>query len=192
VVLLFVVAGCSSGTVSGAPTPGPTSSAIAPSKASAPLIANPLSVGELAQDVCSGFADAQLTPFMGVVRRHEASEDVKKVPFCGWDPENGHMAGVTLYVDGNSDNVADLYEPRLGDNFFEKIPLIAGYPAVRRSQAPDGPARGDCLVTVAVADRATISVYANTVGKDFQYYTSMCTVTDKLAEAAIANLRARG
>jgi len=156
------------------------------------LIANPLSVGELARDVCSGLTEAQLTPYMGTIRRRESSEDVRKVPFCGWDPDSGHMASVALYANVDSDNVADLYERRLGDNFFEKVPLIAGYPAVRRSQAPDGPTHGDCLVTVAVAERATVAVYSNTVGKDFQYYTSMCAVSEKLAAAAVENLKARG
>jgi hypothetical protein len=189
VALLFVVSACSSEVVSGDPTSAPSAP---PPSQTAPLIARPLSVGKLAQDVCSGLTEAQLRPYLGAVRTRKPLKDTKNVPFCGWDPEDGHMADVALYANTAAAGAADLYERRLGDNFFEKVPSVAGYPAVRVSQLNDGPSRGDCMTIVSVSDRERIEVMATTVGKDFQYYTSMCTVTDKLAEAAIENLKVRG
>jgi hypothetical protein len=190
VVMVFVVAGCSSGTTSGEPTSRLPSS-VTGTATNAPSVANPLSIETVQNDICSGLAPAQLAPYLGAIRKQEPSKD-SKGPICLWFPNDGHMASVTLYADPKAGGVADLYERKLGDNFFEKGGPVAGYPAVRRSASPDGPQRGDCMTTVAVADRATIAIFARTVGKDYQYYTSMCTVSDKLAEAAVENLKAGG
>ncbi|MFC5101217.1 DUF3558 family protein [Kibdelosporangium philippinense] len=157
-----------------------------------PAIAKPLSVQKVQGDMCSGLTSAQLMPYMGAIGKQAPGKDAADTPLCAWSPNNGRMANVTLYADGNSENADNLYEKRFGDNFFEKIPLLAGYPAVRVSARADGPKRGDCMTIAAVSDRATITVFANTVGEEFPHYASMCTVSDRLAEAAIQNLKAAG
>ena len=192
-VILLVVSGCSSGPVSGEPTSQSTFSPPAsPTPSNATAVLNPLRVEKIQSDMCTGLTSGQLTPYVGAIRKQDPDKDSTGAPLCAWLPNNNSMADVTLYADSKDDNVTDLYQARAGDAFFEKVPLVAGYPAVRRSGLSEGPKRGDCMTIVAVSDRSTISVLATATGDDFQYYTAMCTVTDKLAEAAIANLKARG
>ncbi|MCE7007923.1 DUF3558 domain-containing protein [Kibdelosporangium philippinense] len=189
--LLLVVGGCSAGPVSGTPTTQSTpSNPVAPTRPEAPSIANPLNLDKIQSDVCAGLTTAQLTPYMGSVRRQNSDKDHAGTPLCTWQPPIGSMASIALYAESPAKDVADLYKQRLGDNFFEKVPLLAGYPAVRVSQRKNGPSLGDCTTVVSVSERARISVSASAGGADFQYYTSMCTVSDKLAEAAILNLKA--
>jgi Protein of unknown function (DUF3558) len=187
-IMLLAVAGCSSEAVSGDPVSQPSLGTVT----SVPSVMDPLSVEKIQNDMCSGLTTEQLAPYLGPIRKQEPDKDVAGTPLCGWYPSDGSMADATLYADSTAHGVADLNERKLGDNFFEKIPPVAGYPAVRRSARPDGPQRGDCTTIVAVSDRATIAVFATAVTNSYQYYMSMCTVSDKLAEAAVGNLKAGG
>jgi hypothetical protein len=137
-------------------------------------------------------AAGQLEPYLGVIRKQEQRTDAGGTPMCSWKPTDGHMLNLALYVNDKSAGVADLYEKKSGDNFFEKAGPIAGYPAVHVSARPDGPQRGDCMLIVAVSDHASISVFPTTVTESNQYYRNTCAAADKLAEAAVGNLKAGG
>lgn len=163
----------------------------APTTTTSRSVANPLSISALQGDMCSGLTPGQLVPYIGAVREQKAEKDFGGTPMCTWYAVDRNIPSVTLYANSaDLRGVDDLYARRMGDTVFEKVPLIAAYPAIRRSAATDGPKRGDCMTYVAVSDHSTIAVYVQTVTKSYQYYSSMCTLTDTLAGVAVENLKA--
>ena len=128
---------------------------------------------------------------MGTIRKQETQRDAKSLA-CDWYSVDGHRNSVSLFVYPET-SIAEMYGASLGFSYFDRAgPLIDGYPIVRKSQLANGPQNGDCITEVAVANRATIAIYAYTITKSDPNYQNMCSVSDTLVKNAVDNLRPGG
>lgn len=194
-VTMLTLAGCSSGSEAGPATstqsPDGGQSNVGPPSTtpSLPSVENALDVSKLAADPCSGLTATQLEPYAGAIRGSRKS-DRRNGPICSLFSVDGNRIGVAIFVFpdiGGPAGIKNGIFPYKKDAGF-----IADYPAVHQAQDDNGPQDGECETLVAVSDRAAIAVYLTSTNKSDPYFSNMCAASDKLAELAIANLKAGG
>jgi hypothetical protein len=194
-IAFVAVAGCTSGsTGSAVPSGSPTTSAAA-STTPKSEITDPLNVDKLVGDICSGFTDAQLAPYLGALSGKDAST-VANGPLCTFrpkDPLGPTVGGAVANIPASTQEA--LYESQRGFAWRQKISPIAGYPAVDASTAgnPADPAHGgDCSTDVAVNDKQYIGVDFSVTNTSDPNFTKACTVSEALAAVLVQNIKSGG
>jgi hypothetical protein len=185
---ILAMAGCSS--ESRAPHPAPMLPSRPPYRpvASAPRVANPLTINKITTEPCVGLTHTQLAPYMGTIREQETKRDAKSLA-CDWYAVDGNRNSISLFIYPET-SVTEMYGASLGFSYFDRAgPPVAGYPTVRKSQLGNGPREGDCITEVAVSDGSTIAIYAYTVNESDPNRPNMCSVSDTLVEHVVGNLR---
>jgi hypothetical protein len=194
-VAFVMVAGCTSGSTGSAVPSSGSSSSPATSTAPKSEIADPLSVDKLAGDICSGFTDAQLAPYLGELDGKDAST-VGNGPLCTFRPKaplGPTVGGAVANISAPTQEA--LYESQRGFAWRQKISPIAGYPAVDASLAgnPTDPAQGgDCSTDVAVNDKQYIGVDFSVTNKSDPNFAKACTISEALAALLVQNIKSGG
>jgi hypothetical protein len=161
------------------------------SKNTEPPVANPLKTDKLKADMCKGLTPEQLKPYSGAIEETTPKAD-ENSSSCTFHPADGKNATISVHL-----------FPKMGpaalkaakDNFpwGEAAAPIAGYYAQHVSPGGEnGPKSGDCETVAAVSDTASVGVFAVASQPSYQFYTQMCTVSGKLVEQVVANLKAGG
>lgn len=185
-VVVTVSAGCATET-GGAPVREPTTSA---ETYGAPPVTEPVDVSGFLERPCTVLTPAQLAQ-LTIVEPGEADTESAVAknagPGCRWhrkDTAEGSVAGMG-FLTGNKNGLSDTYRGRDRFEYFVET-TVDGYPAVFNELSSDGPAGGDCTITVGVSD--TVTFRASEVGGP--HGDVVCERTKEFASAILATLKA--
>lgn len=192
--LFIAIAGCTSGgsaTPQSNPTTAPTTTSSAPKSE----IVDPLNIDKLTGDICAGFTDAQLAPYLGTLAGKDPDTSTNG-PLCTFR-SNGSTGST---VGGSVANIAApttdlLYQSAARFPWRRKISPISGYPASDASTTanPSDPVNGgDCSTAVAVNDKQFINVDFSATSSTDPNFTKPCTVSEALAAILIQNIKTGG
>ena len=186
--LVFLVAGCGSGTPSGATS---TTTTPAPTSISA-SVPNSLSLAKLNSNPCDALTATELQPYIGALRKSQSDPgEGANGPGCDYFPIDGNQATIGVTALPNFGGPANLGQPGL--EWSQKIGDVAGYPAEHASAAgPKGPQGGDCATVVVISDQAAVHIYVQAAEPDYKYYTNACAPANALAPDVIAFLKSGG
>lgn len=189
---VLAIAGCTSD-----PTPPPANSGGATtstttSAAPTSTIVNPLSTTKLSSDLCSGFTDAQLSPYLGALssKDHQSTDNG---PQCVYNPQNplGASVGVAV-ISTPSPTQQSLYDSQRLLPWRQKISPIAGYPAVDSSSKANPAQAGECVTIAAVNEQQSLHIDFSAIDQSDANFAKPCTASEALMAELIQNVQAGG
>lgn len=195
-VIAASAAGCSTPQVSGTPTPqtsgSPTGSSGANTQSGAPHVTNPLDRSH-AQAAPCGILTQQQVSALGITATGKPS-DASIRPSCIWQDTSAvpsKMSFTVQFVTESKGGLSSLYVQadslKKNGGYFEPVSPIQGYPAVVYGQLDDRK-DGSCTLAVGVSDALQFSVSLD-LGIS-QRQLDSCSVTQKVADSVMTNLRA--
>jgi hypothetical protein len=156
-------------------------------------IADPLNTDALVKNPCGALIDAQLTPYMGAVRKKQpqaSGNGQQCVLFPASDDQPTITSSVLIVTGGSQDN---LYASASSFAYRKRIDPIDGYPSLSASLLPNGPSRGECQVEAAVANERTIVVdFDASSAQSSAHFADPCGAAHALVEQIIQNIKAGG
>ena len=183
-IAALALAGCTPNTTGGSATTASSTTATS----NAPAIANPLDTGKLKQNLCVGLTPTQMAPYLGQLRKTEATT---KSEYSGCDlfSTDNNMATLSINLYPNMTPDAMVASGR-SFPYSKNLDPIQGYPASESSQA--SPPNGECGTKVTVADHVTVEVAVDQSNTSSPYYNNTCAASDALAALLVGNLKASG
>ncbi|MBB4686400.1 DUF3558 domain-containing protein [Amycolatopsis jiangsuensis] len=186
-ILLLSATACSS--ESG--TSNPATSSNAPTSPSStgpkvPQVTTPLDVTKYEQDPCSALTQTQATQVFNAARSRKNDSNV--APACDWfDSDNN---GVSLGFLPGQGGLTTVYGNSSGSSagYFEAAPDVFGYPAAF-SDVSDDRKNGACQIFVGVTSDEAFSV-SSLLRPSSSSYSDPCSLVTKVAEAAVATIKA--
>ncbi|RSN27577.1 DUF3558 domain-containing protein [Amycolatopsis sp. WAC 01416] len=195
VALLFVsvaVAGCT-GETPGTPSPTPgtspsSASSAAPEDPNVPKVTNPLDASAFVGDACK-LLPAAAAAELGFTEPGAPKNDTNN-PACSWGIRGKADSLQIILGSGNREKgmggLAGLHKAKEAGQlkFLEPGPDVEGYPTVYYG-LQDRRARGNCDLSVGVADDLAISAQA----EGYDNEQDSCGTAQKLASAMIKTLK---
>ena len=186
-IALVGVAACSSS--SATPQPSPATTSVAPTTPKSE-IANPLNLSKFAADVCAGWTDAQITPYLVAIDSRDPGTG-SSGPNCTIHPQDLEKPFLGLAVENvSTPTQAALYASEANFPWRKNIPAIAGYPAVDASPAASG--QGSCITDAAVNATQNLHVQFTVTNPSDANYAKPCVASEALMADLIQNVQAGG
>lgn len=183
------VAGCT-GETPGTPSPTPETvpSSGAPENPNVPKVANPLDASAFVGDACK-LLPAAAAAELGFTEPGEPKNDTSN-PSCDWGIRGKADSLQIILGSGNREKgtggLAGLHKAKEAGQlkFLEPGPEVEGYPTVYYG-LQDRRARGNCGLSVGVADDLAISAQA----EGYENEQDSCGTAQKVASALIKTLK---
>jgi Protein of unknown function (DUF3558) len=191
---IMAVAGCSSTTGQPAPATSGSDASGSGSPSSpggrAPSVTQPaLNLSKYEGDPCSMLRTDQLAS-LGASKPGTRNDSSQVGPECRWLPDDRtNGTAFTSDILTKTRGLDGLYENRSQFQVFRPT-QVAGYPAVN-VDITDA-AHGDCTTSVGTATSAGFQVAVHVRNTSTSDYSNPCSVSEKIAQTIVGNLKGGG